>query len=207
MSPAGRMAFALAAWAAPPYKGARVLARMNDKGYVSFSAKIAGERIHLGKHSFIGDDVVLYQNEGEGKIALGDGSSVNQACVIETGQNGSVLIGRNTHIQPRCQLSAYLGDLIIGDAVQIAPNCAFYPYNHGFAANMPIMEQALSSKGGIIIEDDVWLSYGVVVLDGVKIGKGAVIGAGAVVLQDVPPGAIAAGIPAKVIGMRENLAA
>ncbi len=63
-------------------------------------------------------------------------------------------------------------------------------------------QQALMSKGGIHIEDDVWLGYGVIVLDGVHIGKGAVIGAGSVVKQDVPAGAIAAGVPARVIKTR-----
>lgn len=200
----GRLAFGLAALAAPPYKGARVLATMTDRGFVAFSAKLFGTHIVLGKHSFVGDDVVLYQNPGAGKIALGEKSSINQACIVETGEGGNVIIGDGTHIQPRCQLSAYKGDIVIGSAVQIAPNCAFYPYNHGFATDKPIMQQALISKGGIVIEDDVWLSYGVVVLDGVTIGKGAVIGAGAVVSRDVPAGAIAAGIPAKVIGQRRE---
>ena len=63
----------------------------------------------------------------------------------------------------------------------------------------------MQTKGGIVIEDDVWLGFGVIVLDGVRIGKGAVIGAGAVVTKDIPEGAIAAGIPARVIKMRSDL--
>ncbi|MCB1755692.1 MAG: acyltransferase [Gammaproteobacteria bacterium] len=181
-----------------------MLAAMSEKGFVAYSAKLFGQHIELGKYSFIGDGVVLYQNPGSGKIMLGEKSSINQTCIVETGEGGSVIIGSGSHIQPNCQLSAYKGDLVIGNAVQIAPNCAFYPYNHGFATDKPIMQQALSSKGGIVIEDDVWLSYGVVVLDGVTIGKGAVIGAGAVVARDVPAGAIAAGIPARVIGQRQK---
>ena len=58
------------------------------------------------------------------------------------------------------------------------------------------------SKGDIIIEDDVWIGYGVTILSGVHIGKGAVVAAGAVVSKDVPPYAIVGGIPAKVIKYR-----
>jgi acetyltransferase-like isoleucine patch superfamily enzyme len=70
------------------------------------------------------------------------------------------------------------------------------------ATDKPMNIQPLQTKGGITIDDDVWLGFGVVVLDGVRIGRGAVIGAGSVVTKDVPEGAIAAGIPARVIKMR-----
>jgi acetyltransferase-like isoleucine patch superfamily enzyme len=58
------------------------------------------------------------------------------------------------------------------------------------------------TKGGIRVGDDAWLGFGVVVLDGVSIGKGAVIGAGAVVTSDIPDNAIACGVPAKVVRAR-----
>jgi acetyltransferase-like isoleucine patch superfamily enzyme len=60
------------------------------------------------------------------------------------------------------------------------------------------------SRGDILIEDDAWIGFGVIVLDGVHIGSGAVIGAGSVVTRDIPANAIAAGIPAKVIRMRSD---
>ena len=59
-----------------------------------------------------------------------------------------------------------------------------------------------NSKGNILVEDDVWFGQRVTVLSGVKIGQGSVIAAGAVVTKDVPPYAIVAGIPAKVIKYR-----
>jgi acetyltransferase-like isoleucine patch superfamily enzyme len=67
---------------------------------------------------------------------------------------------------------------------------------------IPMSHQSLHSKGPIIVEDDVWLGVGVTVLSGVRIGKGSVVGAGAVVTHDVPEGAIVAGVPARVIKMR-----
>jgi acetyltransferase-like isoleucine patch superfamily enzyme len=96
-------------------------------------------------------------------------------------------------------LSAYKGSIIIGRGVEIAPNCAFYPYNHGIEPGEPISRQPLQTKGDIIIGDNAWLGFGVIVLDNVKIGKGSVIGAGSVVTHDIPDGSIAVGVPARVI--------
>ena len=85
----------------------------------------------------------------------------------------------------------------------IASRCAFMPYQHGFAdTHRPMREQPLTSRGDIVIEDDVWLGVGVTVMDGVTIGQGAIIGAGAVVTKDIPPYTIAGGVPARVIGAR-----
>jgi acetyltransferase-like isoleucine patch superfamily enzyme len=56
-----------------------------------------------------------------------------------------------------------------------------------------------------VIGDHAWLGFGVVVLDGVRIGHGAVIGANAVVTSDIPDGAVAAGNPARVVKMRDDV--
>jgi len=58
------------------------------------------------------------------------------------------------------------------------------------------------SKGSIIIEDEVWIGNSVMILSGVKIGKGAIIAAGSVVVNDIPPYSVAGGVPAKVIKYR-----
>ncbi len=67
--------------------------------------------------------------------------------------------------------------------------------------DIPMREQGTRRKG-IIIEDDVWLGANCCVLDGVTVGRGAVVGAGAVVTKDVPPFAIVGGVPARIIRMR-----
>ena len=59
-----------------------------------------------------------------------------------------------------------------------------------------------TSKGNIIIEDDVWIGYGATILSGVRIGRGAVVAAGTIVHSDIPPYAIVAGIPAKIVKFR-----
>ena len=115
------------------------------------------------------------------------------------------MIGDNTHIQASCNLKGFMGDLIIGCNVQIAPHCGFSPYEHNFDdCERLIRQQGIRSAGDIVLEDDVWLGLGVAVLEGVRIGKGAVIGAGAVVTKDIPAYAIAVGVPAHVIRMRRE---
>jgi acetyltransferase-like isoleucine patch superfamily enzyme len=124
---------------------------------------------------------------------------------METGLGGFLRVGDNSSIHPRCQLNANVSSIIIGSGVMISPSCALYSYNHGIAPGKPIRKQPLETKGGIVIDDDAWLGFGVIVLDGVRIGKGAVIGAGSVVTSDIPDGAIAVGNPARVVKMRAEL--
>jgi acetyltransferase-like isoleucine patch superfamily enzyme len=200
----GRIATRLAIVFIPPYYGRRILARMNPNGYVAPSAKLHHNNLSLGKNIFIGDNVIIFQDTGGGPVTLGDRVHFYGDTYIQTGVGGSITIGDNVYIQPGCQFSAYKGIIRIGSDVQIAPRCAFYPYDHGFSLGNLISKQPLETKGGIIIDDDAWLGYGVIVLDGVRIGKGAVVGAGSVVTRDIPDDSIAAGVPARVIGQRTN---
>lgn len=206
LSPLGRIATRLATWFVPPYKGRSYLARLNTRGYISPSASIYHDGLCIGKNVFIGDRVVIYKTKDGGPVRIGNKTHIHCDTIIETGSGGSLTIGNNTSIQPRCQFSAYKGSIEIGCGVQIAPNCAFYPYNHGFACNEYIKKQPLQTKGGINIDDDAWLGFGTIVLDGVRIGKGAVVGAGSVVTRDIPDGAIAVGVPARVIKTRADIA-
>jgi acetyltransferase-like isoleucine patch superfamily enzyme len=194
----------LAELGAPPYKGRRFLAWMSEKGYVSSRAAVHHPRLRLGNHVFIGDEVQVVGGGDSGEVRIGDGAHIHRDCIIETGQGGGVRIGADTHVQPRCQLSAYVGAIEIGSGVQIAPNCGFYPYNHGMEWGRPIKGQPLISNGPIVVEDDAWLGFGVVVLENVRIGEGAVVGAGSVVARSVPPGAVAVGQPARVVRMRDG---
>jgi acetyltransferase-like isoleucine patch superfamily enzyme len=148
--------------------------------------------------------VTIYQSSGGGPVEVGDNVRIYRDTIIQTGQGGSVKLAPNLVVQPRCQFSAYKGSIEIRSDAQIAPNCAFYPYNHGFSAGELIYKQPLSSKGGIIIGEDAWLGFGVIILDGVTIGKGAIIGAGSVVTKSIPDGSVAAGNPAKIIGTRRQ---
>jgi len=96
------------------------------------------------------------------------------------------------------------GGLEIGNNCLIAAHVVFVPENHRFdQSDLLIREQGVIQKG-ICIEDDVWVATRVVVLDGVTIGRGAVIGAGSVVTKDIPAYAVAYGTPARVVGQRKR---
>lgn len=202
----GRIAMGIAGWWYPPYRGRVSLARMHQRGYIAPSATLHHTALRLGKHVFIGDHVLIYQADNDsGPVELGTRVRVHRDVIIETGAGGSLTIGDETNVQPRCQFSAYRGSIRIGRGVSIAPYCAFYPYDHGMAPDVPIRKQPLRSRGGIVIEDEVWLGVGVIVLDGVRIGHGAVVGAGSVVAHDVPAGAVVHGVPARVLMLRGDL--
>ncbi len=202
----GRIATWLATWFAPPYWGRCHLSYYHSSGYISPKADIYHQNLQLGANIFIGDRVTIYNDRDGGQVELGPRVHLYGDSCIQTGKEGTVKIGADTHIQPRCQLSAYQAPINIGCNVLIATNCAFYPYDHCMMPGKLIHLQPLETKGGITVDDGAWLGCGVTVLNGVRIGKGAVIGAGSVVNQDIPDGAIAVGIPARVVKMRADLA-
>lgn len=86
-----------------------------------------------------------------------------------------------------CQLISSRASLRIGRDAGVSRNCAFHSYNHGFAVGIPVSAQTLAMRGPI--GDHAWLGVGAIILDGVRIG------AGAVVTCDVPDGAVAVGVP------------
>jgi acetyltransferase-like isoleucine patch superfamily enzyme len=189
----------------PGYKYRVALAWQHPNGYISSSAKVRRRDLAGAKNIFIGDDVIVYRQQNDTRVDLGDGVEIHQDCIIELYYDGGGLqIGDRTTVQRCCSFISALAPISIGRDVQIAPLCGFYSYDHGFASNEPISKQPISTKGPIVIEDDVWIGYNVVVLSGVRVGRGAVIAAGSVVTKDVPAGAITAGIPAQVLKMRDD---
>jgi len=202
LSNIGRIATRFATWFAPPHKASEPLARMNPKGYIAPSAVLFHSNLRLGANILIGDRVIIFQNKNGGQVEIGDRVRILRDTTIETGFGGSLSIGDETWIHPRGQINAYKSPIEIGCGVDIAPNCAFYSYDHGFAPDKSIREQPLETKGKIVIDDHAWLGVGVIVLSGVRIGKGAVIAAGSVVTQDIPDNTIAGGNPARIIKMR-----
>jgi acetyltransferase-like isoleucine patch superfamily enzyme len=198
----GRRCARIAASFAPAPRPPVHLAQYYPHGYIAHSAVIRHRSIQRGQYVFIGNDVALLQDVGGRTIHLGDGVHLYGATELATGRGGAITIGAGSHIQPGGRLMAHLGSIHIGSWVDIAPNCAFYAYNHGTDLPGPPMYQPLETKGDIVVDDEVWLGYGVVVLSGVRIGRGAVVGAGSVVCRDIPPFAIAAGVPARVLRYR-----
>ena len=202
VSPFGRMAIYLASLCAPPHKDAQSLAMMSPFGYIAPSATLHHSELKLGAHIFISDRVLLFQAYNGGAITLGDRVAILRDTILETGDGGRITVGDEAYIHPRCQINAYVTAIEIGARVLIAANTAFYTHNHGTKPGEPIISQPLASKGPIVVGDDAWIGSGVVVLGGVRIGPGAVVGAGSVVTRDIPAQSIAIGVPAKVVGTR-----
>ncbi|MCL4377183.1 MAG: acyltransferase, partial [Actinobacteria bacterium] len=124
---------------------------------------------------------------------IGANSVIDDFVKIKhVGGNGDVVIGMNVYLNSFTTI--YSGNGVkIGDDVLIGPNCSLVPVNHNFSdKSIPIRLQRFApSKGGIIIEEDVWIGAGVVILDGAYISKGSIIGAGSIVVKKTEPYSIA----------------
>lgn len=135
---------------------------------------------------------LLVKKMGKG-FKIGAGSIIMNPGNVEIGDFST--IGRNTIIGDG-------GELKIGSFVMIGPYCHIVSANHQFTDwSKPMRMQKIISKS-IEIEDDVWIGSGVIVLPGVKIGRGSIVGANAVVTKDVKPYSIVAGVPAVFIKYR-----
>jgi acetyltransferase-like isoleucine patch superfamily enzyme len=161
--------------------------------------------ISVGRNVYIGDGSSISGLSREG-VRIGDHVRIREHVWVQatsTLDNPGVgaTIGEGTYIGPRCMLGAG-GGIAIGRHATLGAAVHVLAEDHAFHdLHVPIHEQGVTRKG-ITIEDDVWIGNSAILLDGVRIGRGAVIGAGAVVTRDVPPGAIAVGNPARVVGMR-----
>ena len=141
--------------------------------------------LQSGRNLSVGRGTVLYARD---RISLGDDVYIGRYCCIET-------------------------DAVIGNCVLIANNVALVgrhdhdmhqagvPIRHAVSVRDAAFRVCLADRT-VTIGDDVWIGYGAIVFSGTRIGEGAIVGAGSVVTQDVPPFAIVVGVPARVVGDR-----
>ena len=189
---------------------------LRKKFYRSLFAK-AGSSLILGRNVVIRhpssihihdnvtiDDNSLLDGRGDSNagLVLQDGVIINRNCMLQA-KSGSIRIGKRSSFGSNSVIISMSG-VDIGDSVLAAGNV----YISAGAYRMDdtskaVMDQVAYSTGPISIGDNVWIGTGAIIMDGVTIGKNAVIGAAAVVNKDVPENAIVAGIPAKVLKMRE----
>ena len=159
-----------------------------------------GRKINLGANVVVERGAKLWVDTNDSYIAIGDDSYISSQCILNT-FNGWISLGSNCTVNSYAILYGH-GGLEIGNDVRIAPQVMIMPMNHiSKDPHVPIRKQGISSQG-VKIEDDVWLGAGAIILDGVTIGRGSVIGAGAVVTKDIPPHSVAIGVPARVIKKR-----
>jgi len=115
-------------------------------------------------------------------------------------------IGNNSAITAYCQLNAG-GRITIGNDVLIGPGTFIWSQNHSFELmDIPVRLQGYEKKE-VTIEDDVWIASRAIILPGVRIGKGCVVAAGAIVTHSTEPYSIVAGVPARQIGSRSKTSA
>jgi acetyltransferase-like isoleucine patch superfamily enzyme len=124
-------------------------------------------------------------------------------CSGEVSTKPKIYIGTGTYINRGTFLDA-TASISIGQHCAIGPGCYITDHDHGQNPNLPPLEQPLTSQS-TKISDRAWIGANVTILKGVNIGEQAVIGAGSVVTKDISAGAVAVGVPAKVIRDRKEL--
>jgi acetyltransferase-like isoleucine patch superfamily enzyme len=114
----------------------------------------------------------------------------------------TLVFGRNVTMENDCHVGA-VNHIEIHDDVLIASRVYISDHSHGGATSydlaLPPNARPVISKGPVIIEAEVWIGEGVIVMPNVRIGRSSIIGANSVVTHDIPPGSVVAGAPARVI--------
>ena len=177
----------------------------------------------VGRGVVFGQGVVLRHPH---KVRLGDGVTLDDLVVLDAKgtTNRGIEVGRGAFLGRGTILSCKDGDITLGDHANLGFHCEIFSGSsvtvgahalfaaqvylvgggHAFeATGAAVIDQPRTSRG-IVLGDNVWLGTGAKVLDGVRIGKDVVVGAGAVVNADLPDGAIAAGVPARVLRSRAD---
>ena len=142
---------------------------------------VLGTRIAVGAHSVVDSFVKIKPAGGRGDVSIGEHCVINAGCVLYSG-NG----------------------IRIGNHVAIAANTTLAPVNHAVADKTRLItEQGFApSKGGIVIEDDVWIGANCVLLDGAVLRRGCVVAAGSLVRGELRPHTVYAGTPLREIAAR-----
>jgi acetyltransferase-like isoleucine patch superfamily enzyme len=134
-------------------------------------------------------------------VTLGRWSWLGHGCKVRA-HEGQVSIGAKSVLGQECTISAYQ-HVSIGRECIVADRVMIIDFDHGMVeVERPIREQGIY-KRDVNIGHNVWVGYGACLLRGVTVGDNAVIGTNSVVTADVPANAVAGGIPAKVIRMRQ----
>jgi acetyltransferase-like isoleucine patch superfamily enzyme len=177
----------------------RGVARVRRK---AFSVMASGGFASFGARSVLSPPIRI---EGEERIAIGDGVFIGQGSWLHVeGDETAVAIeiGDGSSIGAYSALSA-VHSLRIGRDVLTARGIYIADHTHEFTdPGLPVKQQGLTEVAPVEVGDGAWLGEGVVICPGVRIGRGAVIGAHSVVTADVPDGGVAVGAPARIVRVR-----
>lgn len=144
---------------------------------------------------------VRFEIGRDAKVVLGRWSWLGDGCKVRA-HEGVVEIGAKSVLGQECTISAYQ-HVSIGRECIIADRVMMIDFDHGMVeVERPIRLQGIY-KRDVRVGHNVWIGYGACILRGVTVGDNSVIGTNAVVTKDLPDNAVAAGVPARVIRMRE----
>ena len=191
------------------------------KDFVAFNSELKG-MLNIGSKVSCGNSIL------NGKIKIGNNTQLSntrisgefeagESCKIINGVtiSGKIKIGNYTSLNgPNTDIVAKVNEIHIGNFCSIARNVTFQEFNHDFSKMTSYfihnnlkgtgMQNDIVSKGAITLGHDVWIGTHCVILSGVTIGTGSLVAANSVVTSDIPPYAIVAGTPAKIIKYRFN---
>jgi len=145
--------------------------------------------------------------EGLENLSLEHGATISSGCTLLC-PNARLSLGLRCYLNKNVRLGSHgNAPLSLGNNVMVGPNVVMDTSRHNSERlDIPMQDQGLS-YAPIQVGDDVWIGANAVITCGVAIGRGCIIGAGAVVTRDVPDFAVVGGVPARIIRMRDELPA
>jgi len=166
---------------------------------LTMAIRFLGRSVNAHPSAWISMRSVIRVNCG-GSITIGRNSEIHPFAMLLT-HGGRIHIGDNCSVNPFTIIYGS-GGAYVGNNVRIAAHVVIVPENHNPGTDaIPLRLSGITRKG-IRINDNVWIGAGVKILDGVDIGRNAVIGAGSVVTHSIPAHATAIGVPARVLKTR-----
>lgn len=176
----------------------RILALGSSVQFLSF------KNIHLDNYVKIGNSSILSSRGRNSRMIIESGVSIGSYCKLEVSSSirragNSIILRRNVGIGDFCQVGGF-GGVEIGQDTIIGSYVSFHPLNHDFSGCMdkPIREKGVIGRG-INIGQGCWIGAKATILDGVQLGGGSVVAAGAIVTRSFPENSLVAGVPAKLI--------
>ncbi len=174
---------------------------------LNFSAR----RIYSKRISKVGMNFNCYYDldiVGGKYISIGNNFTSTRSVRIHAWKNNDnidtirIEIGNDVTITDHCYISG-INKISIGNGVLFGSNCFVSDNFHGNAKrddlDSVVEKRVLTSKGAVVIGDNVWIGRNVCIMPNVTVGKGVIIGANSVVTHDIPPYSVAAGVPARII--------
>jgi acetyltransferase-like isoleucine patch superfamily enzyme len=180
----------------------RLILKMDGSAAIERHVRLRyASNIRLGHGSYIDENVYIHACPAG--VSIGKNTLIMHGAILHVYNfrdlpNAGIWIGDDSLIGEYTVIRGQ-GGVTIGNRVYTSPMTQLIAVNHVFSdPERPFIDQGITAQG-IVIEDDVWLGANAVITDGVRVGKGAVVAASAVVTRDVPPHTVVAGIPAKVV--------